>query len=62
MDNQLSSQDVFGGDTPLDKLIEELDSLYPHFNPTPTDNDRLIMYRAGQRSVIEFILSKKENV
>ena len=62
MDSQLSSEDVFGGGTPLDKLLEELDNLYPQYNPSPTDSDRLIMYRAGQRSVVEFILSKKQNV
>jgi len=55
----LSTEDVFGGDTFLDRLCEELDAMYPPINPTPKDEDRLIMYRAGQRSVVEYILAKK---
>ena len=58
MDNQLSTEDVFGGDTFLERLCEELDAMYPPINPTPKDEDRLIMYRSGQRSVVEYILSK----
>jgi hypothetical protein len=59
MDNQLSTEDVFGGDTFIDRLCEELDAMYPPINPTPKDEDRLIMFRAGQRSVVEYILAKK---
>ena len=55
----LTPEDVFGGDTFLSRLCEELDSLYPPINPTPKDDDRLIMYRAGQRSVVDYILAKK---
>ena len=62
MDKQLSPQDVFGGDSFLDQLCDELDRLYPQINPTPADDDRLIMFRSGQRSVVEYILSKKNNV
>jgi len=42
----------------LQALADELDEFYPPVNPTPKDDDRLIMYRAGQRSVVEFIQSK----
>ena len=62
MDKPLSPQDVFGGESFLDQLCDELDRLYPQVNPTPADDDRLIMYRSGQRSVVEYILSKKQNV
>ena len=58
----LEADDVFGTGTPLDKLCDELANMYPPTNPSPNDNDRLIMYRAGQRSVVEYILAKKENV
>ena len=58
MDDQLSTEDVFGGDTFLTRLCEELDAMYPPINPTPKDEDRLIMYRSGQRSVVEYILAK----
>lgn len=57
---ELSPEYVFGGDTFLSKLSEELDALYPHLNPNPTDDYNVILYRAGQRSVVEYILSKSE--
>lgn len=46
----------------VDRLAEELDAMYPLRNPSPKDDDRVLMYRAGQRSVVEYILAKKENV
>ncbi len=55
----LTTDDVFGGDTFLSRLCEELDAMYPPINPTPKDEDRLIMFRSGQRSVVEYILAKK---
>ena len=60
MADKLRPEDVFGGDTFLTRLCEELDAMYPPINPTPKDDDRLIMYRSGQRSVVEYILAKKE--
>ncbi len=60
MADKLSHEDVFGGDTFLTRLCEELDAMYPPINPSPKDEDRLIMYRSGQRSVVEYILAKKE--
>ena len=58
----LTEQDVFGTGTPLDRLVEELEAMYPLHNPSPKDEDRLIMYRAGQRSVVEYIKAKQNNV
>ena len=58
----LTEADVFGTGTPLDRLIEELDAMYPLQNPSPKDDDRVIMYRAGQRSVVEYIKAKQNNV
>jgi len=60
MAKELQAEDVFGGDTFLASLSEELDAMYPHLNPSPTDDDRLIMYRAGQRSVVDYIKAKSE--
>jgi len=51
-----------GNSSNLQALVDELEQMYPPINPTPRDEDRTIMYRAGQRSVVEFILSKKSNV
>ena len=36
-------------------IISELDELFPPTNPGPGDTISTIMYRAGQRSVIEWI-------
>jgi len=36
-------------------IINELDDLFPPTNPGPADSISTIMYRAGQRSVIEWI-------
>ena len=46
----------------LQALVDELEEMYPPYNPSPRDTDREIMYRAGQRSVVEYILSKQKNV
>ena len=36
-------------------IINELDELFPPTNPSPSDTISMIMYRSGQRSVIEWI-------
>lgn len=58
----LSAQDVFGGQAFLDQLIEQLEGIYPHHHPLPTDDLSVIMYKSGQRSVVEYLYSLKENV
>lgn len=58
----LTEHDVFGIGSPLDSLVEELEAMYPLQNPSPKDDDRVIMYRAGQRSVVEYIKAKQNNV
>lgn len=42
----------------LKSLVADLEYDFPPFNPTPTMSDREIMWRAGQRSVVEYILRK----
>ena len=54
----LNEAEVFGTGSPFTALVDELDELYPLFTPSPKDDDRTIMYRAGQRSVVDYILSK----
>ena len=53
---------IFGGGTNLQALVDELDELFPPTNPSPRDSDREIMYRSGQRSVVEYITAKLKNV
>lgn len=59
----LSVEEVFGGQDLFDKLIDELDAVYPQYLPQPDDTLAKIMYISGQRSVIEYLITKKkENV
>ena len=51
---------ILPGNNNLTALVDELDELFPLFTPSPTDDDRMIMWRAGQRSVVDYILSKLE--
>ena len=53
---------ILPGNKNLQALVDELEEMFPPINPTPRDDDRTIMYRAGQRSVVEYILSKMNNV
>ena len=41
-------------------LIEQLDNIFPPVNPAPTDDLAAIMYRAGQRSVVEWIIENMD--
>ena len=62
MPDELTHSDVFHGDQPVKKLIEELDAMYPPFTPNPKDDIARIMYRSGQRSVVDYLLAKLDNV
>ena len=41
-------------------LINELEETFPPYSPTPDTTISTIMYRSGQRSVVEWILNKLE--
>ena len=56
--SDLSREDVFGGEEFLPKLVDELETNFPHYYATPKDNISMIMYKAGQRDVVEYIKSK----
>ena len=45
----------------LSSVLSQLDEIFPPVNPTPADDYPLIMYRAGQRSVVEWIKQQTEN-
>jgi hypothetical protein len=48
----------------LQSLLQELEDNFPPTNPHPDDPTNLIMYRSGQRSVVEWInhrLSEENN-
>jgi hypothetical protein len=39
----------------LNVLLDKLEENFPPINPHPDDPTNLIMYRSGQRSVVEWI-------
>ena len=41
-------------------LAAEANEFFPPVNPSPTDDMNTIMYRAGQRSVVEWLIEKLE--
>lgn len=57
---ELSPKDVFAGDLPLERLLEDLELTFPLYNPSPDDSIGKILYLAGQRSVVEYIKSQLE--
>jgi hypothetical protein len=51
--HELKAIEVFG--IQANAIINELDDYFPPVNPTPTDPIETIMYKAGQRSVVEWL-------
>ena len=41
-------------------ILNQLDSIFPPVNPTPEMTAEHIMYKAGQRSVVEWIKQQSE--
>ena len=41
-------------------MVDELQELFPPITPTPTDSIESIMYRSGQRSVVEWLVQRIE--
>lgn len=41
-------------------IINELNNNFPPITPTPEDTIEKIMYRSGQRSVVEWLLTRLE--
>lgn len=57
MARELEASDVFQGDEPVKKLVEKLDQVYPQITPSPSESIEQIMYRSGQRSVVDYLLN-----
>ena len=45
---------------PFQKLVEELEEMYPALTIDPSMSHELILYRAGQRSVVDYITQKTQ--
>ena len=58
MSTYLRTLEVFGMQAKA--LLQELDETFPPTNPNPAMTMEQIMYRSGQRSVVEWIEAKME--
>ena len=56
--HEVSTLEVFG--MQAHSIIEELNEIFPPVNPTPTESIAAIMYKAGQRSVVEWLHNRME--
>jgi hypothetical protein len=54
----LSTLEVLGME--IHALLNELEETFPPTNPHPDDSTNLIMYRSGQRNVVEWIYHRLE--
>jgi len=45
----------------LKSILQELEEFYPPITPTPDWTQSQIMYRSGQRSVVEWLIQRCEN-
>ena len=43
-----------------EKILEEMDRNFPVHNPHPKEELSVIMYKAGQRSVVEWLVKRLE--
>ena len=42
----------------LESILAELEEIYPPTNPNPDESMEKIMYRSGQRSVVDWIKTR----
>ena len=42
-------------------VMTEMESTFPPLTPSPDDTIEKIMYRSGQRSVVEWLVNRMEN-
>jgi len=45
----------------LESILQELEEKFPPINPHPKEDIGAIMYKAGQRSVVEWIRARVSN-
>jgi len=43
-----------------DKILQEMENNFPIVNPHPKEDITSIMYKAGQRSVVEWLVKRLE--
>ena len=57
--NTLNLLDVKG--MTANAMLSKLEETFPPTNPTPEDTMEKIMYRSGQRSVVEWVIQYMED-
>ena len=60
MPQQISLNTLEASGLALNALINEMKETFPPVTPAPSDQISHIMYRAGQRSVVEWVINKLE--
>lgn len=58
MSTSLSMLETLGMETHA--IVRELEDNFPPLTPTPNDSIEQIMYRSGQRAVVEWLLNRIE--
>ena len=43
-----------------DKILQEMDANFPPHNPHPKEELSVIMYKAGQRAVVDWLINRLE--
>ena len=59
MSTYLNTLELYGMETRA--IISELEENFPPVTPSPEDTIEKIMYRSGQRSVVEWLLTRLED-
>lgn len=59
MSISLNTLEVFGMEAR--SVLKEMEDLFPQVTPTPDDTIEKIMYRSGQRSVVEWLVNRLDN-
>ena len=57
-DEEIPLTRVVGGNVDLDRLIQELEGMYPDVYPDHTISERDLAYRAGAISIIRYLKGK----
>jgi hypothetical protein len=58
MSTSLNMLEVLGMESRA--ITQQLNDQFPQITPTPDDSIEKIMYRSGQRSVVEWLLTRME--
>ena len=59
MSTSLNMLEVFGMEAR--GVLSEMEERFPQVNPSPDDTIEKIMYRSGQRSVVEWLVNRLDN-